>query len=144
MPQHSTCWGVDGAARKLAEADGAWTDIDGLFGAWIATMTDLLLEATPDSVAPNKSNDAWADLRARLAALGTGTLGRRWQAEVLALCTPEMGMSTSRAAETWAEAQRWASKAVLDLAVQIRHDQPLTGNAERLRRSVRLPPEPDS
>ena len=93
MPQHSTCWGYEDAARLLDAADRHWANApDRLFGAWVDAMTRVIEQALYSTVQPTPET-GWSSVQARLRELAKEPLGRRWRVAVLALCTPEMGMS---------------------------------------------------
>ena len=93
MPQHSTCWGYEDAARLLADADKSWEkEPDRHFGAWVDAMTQVIEQAL--GIGGRASGrTGWPSLCKRLRKLGRHLLGRRWRVEVLALCAREMGMS---------------------------------------------------
>jgi hypothetical protein len=92
MPQHATCWGYEDAARLLATADDAWAELpDRWFGAWVDAMTQVIEQAL-DVAVPASPGTGWSLVGERLRQLGKEPLGRNWRVEVLALCTPEMGM----------------------------------------------------
>jgi hypothetical protein len=140
MPRHSTCWGYEDAIADLADNDRQWqvTDQpDRWFGAWVETMTTVVEKALGKDGTADLPRD-WEAIRGRLERLGDEPLARRWRAEVLALCTPEMGMAEPGV--VWSA----ADPVVLDQAQRIRAERAGKQPKEftdRIRRGS-LPPPP--
>ncbi len=101
MPRHSTSWGLEETSDRLAVEYVRWDDRDGLFGAWIATMTRVVREALRSQ--PTAEPPAtWEAVRQSLHDLADSPTGRVWVADALALSTPAMGMTAERATDLWA------------------------------------------
>lgn len=130
MPQHSTAFGLEHTAAQLEQADRAWDDDDWLFGAWIATMTTVLVEALP---VPRAITADWAAITDTLNDLIGQPVMRQWYAHVLSLCVPEMGMTNRRATEMWALPPGRNYRRVTQRAEALRKDRPLPPDLGRLR-----------